>query len=119
VGPLDLVEQHGAPGPAAVRPRLAAAVLAELVSLRERSRLLYRVLVAGALLSVPLAAYVMVTPDVMERLRLLLAYFVSWPWPARRGGLDALRGDRYAPWVLVARRPWPSAPCSRWRARPA
>lgn len=80
--------------------------LAELVSLHERSRLLYRLLVAGALLSVPLAIYLMITPDVMERLRLIVAYLLA----ETVAGLavvvwSAMRGDRYAPWLLVAAAP--------------
>jgi diguanylate cyclase (GGDEF) domain len=75
---------------------------AEVVSLRERSRLLYRLLVVGALASIPLAVYLMVTPDVVERLRLIVLYVVG----ASAAGLGvlmwaALRGDRYAPWLLL------------------
>jgi len=80
--------------------------LAELVSLRERSRLLYRVLVTAGLVSLPLAIYLMITPDVMERLRLIVIYFLAETilgfgvvvW-------SALRGDRYAPWLLVGAAP--------------
>jgi len=80
--------------------------LAELVSLRERSRRLYRLLVAAGLVSLPLAVYLMVTPDVMERLRLIVLYFLAETvlglgvvvW-------SALRGDRYAPWLLVGAAP--------------
>lgn len=75
---------------------------AEIVSLRERSRLLYRLLVAGALASIPLAIYLMLTPDIVERLRLIIVYVVG----ASIAGLGvviwaALRGDRYAPWLLL------------------
>ena len=80
--------------------------LAELVSLRERSRLLYQLLVAAGLLSVPLAIYLMVTPDVMERLRLIVIYFLA-ETVAGFGVVvwSALRGDRYAPWLLVGAAP--------------
>ena len=76
--------------------------LAELVSLRERSQLLYRLLLTAGLLSLPLAVYLMITPDVIDRLRLIVAYFLA----ETIGGLgvviwSALRGDRYAPWLLV------------------
>jgi GGDEF domain-containing protein len=76
--------------------------LAELVSLRERSRALYRLLVCAAAVSVPLALYLMMTPDVMQRLHLIVGYFVA----ESVVGLGvvawaALRGDRYAPWLLV------------------
>jgi GGDEF domain-containing protein len=80
--------------------------LAELVSLRERSRLLFRLVVAAALLSVPLAIYLMVTPDMTGRLRLIVFYFVA----ETLLGLGvvvwtAIRGDRYAPWLLVGATP--------------
>jgi two-component system, sensor histidine kinase LadS len=93
-----------------VMPLFAIASLqlffAEVVSLRDRSRLLYRLLVAGAALSVPLAIYLVVTPNVMERLHLIVVYFVSATvvgygvviWAAQRG-------DRYAPWLLVGSTP--------------
>ncbi|GAB3774351.1 hypothetical protein GCM10028796_48540 [Ramlibacter monticola] len=80
--------------------------LAELVSLRERSRLLYRLMVTGGLLSLPLAAYMMSTPETIERMRFIIAYFVA----ETVAGLGvvawtALRGDRYAPWLLVGAAP--------------
>lgn len=80
--------------------------LAELVSLRERSRLLYRLLVTAALVSVPLSIYLMITPDVLERLRLIVIYFLA----ETIAGLgvvvwSAMRGDRYAPWLLVGAAP--------------
>ncbi|MEJ8835117.1 sensor domain-containing diguanylate cyclase [Ramlibacter sp. AN1133] len=80
--------------------------LAELVSLRERSRLLYRLLVTAGLVSLPLSIYLMITPDVMERLRLIVIYFLA----ETIAGLgvvvwSALRGDRYAPWLLVGSAP--------------
>jgi GGDEF domain-containing protein len=93
-----------------VMPLFAIASLqlffAEIVSLRERSRLLYRLLVAGGLVSVPLAIYLMATPDVMERLRLIVMYFLA----ASFAGLGvviwaARRGDRYAPWLLLGSSP--------------
>lgn len=75
---------------------------AEAVSLPQRSRITYRVLVAGAFASIPLAIYMMITPDVMERLRIIVFYVsgasiaglgvVMWAW---------VRGDRYAPWLLL------------------
>jgi two-component system, sensor histidine kinase LadS len=80
--------------------------LAELVSLRERSRGLYRVLLVAGLLSLPLSIYVMATPDAMERVRVIVTYFLAetiaalgvvvWAW---------IRGDRYAPWLLVGAAP--------------
>jgi len=75
---------------------------AEVVSLRERSRILYGVLLAMALAAAPLAIYMMVSPVGQERLGLLLAYVAI----ATCGGMGvtlwaALRGDRYAPWLLV------------------
>jgi two-component system, sensor histidine kinase LadS len=93
-----------------VMPLFAIASLqlffAEVVSLRERSRLFYRLLLAGAFISVPLAIYLMVTPDVMQRLQLIIIYFVT----ATVAGLGVviwatLRGDRYAPWLLVGSSP--------------
>lgn len=74
----------------------------EAVSLRERSRTAYRVLVAGALASIPLAIYIMVTPDVVERLRIII-FYVSGTTIAGLGVVvwAALRGDRYAPWLLL------------------
>jgi GGDEF domain-containing protein len=93
-----------------VLPLLASAsinlFLAEVVSLRERSRPFYRVLAATALLSLPLALYVMITPDAMERLRLMVVYCLA----SIGAGLGALawsarRGDRYARWLLVGALP--------------
>jgi GGDEF domain-containing protein len=93
-----------------VMPLFAIASLqiffAEVVSLRERSRLLYRLLVVGGLASIPLAAYIMMTPNVMERLNLILVYFLA----ATVAGIGVviwatLRGDRYAPWLLVGSSP--------------
>ena len=74
----------------------------EVVSLRERSRLLHRLLWIGALATVPMAIYLMVTPDVMERLRIIVVYTLA----AVAAGIGlvvwaALRGDRYAPWLLL------------------
>jgi two-component system, sensor histidine kinase LadS len=79
---------------------------AELVSLRERSRLLYRGVVLAALLSLPLAAYILITPDVMQRLYIIVAYIMGFTvvglgiviWAASRG-------DRYAPWLLLGSSP--------------
>lgn len=79
---------------------------AELVSLRERSRLMYRLLVVAAALSVPLAIYIMITPDVMQRLVIIVSYILGFTivglgmvvWAASRG-------DRYAPWLLVGSSP--------------
>jgi GGDEF domain-containing protein len=93
-----------------VLPLFAIASLqlffAEVVSLRERSRLLYRLLVVAALLSVPLSLYLMATPEVMERPHLIVAYYLA----AAAVGVGvvvwaALRGDRYAPWLLVGSSP--------------
>ncbi|HVE54403.1 MAG TPA: 7TM diverse intracellular signaling domain-containing protein [Ramlibacter sp.] len=75
---------------------------AEAVSLRQRWRLLHKIVVVGALASVPLAIYIMATPDVVERLRLIVFYVTG----ATIAGLAvvvwaALRGDRYAPWLLL------------------
>jgi GGDEF domain-containing protein len=91
-------------------PLLGAATLqlffAEVVALRQRSRLLYRLLVAGAVLSLPLAAYIVLTPNVMHRLYIIVGYIlvqtvmglgvVVWA---------ATRGDRYAPWLLLGSSP--------------
>ncbi|HEX7892116.1 MAG TPA: 7TM diverse intracellular signaling domain-containing protein [Ramlibacter sp.] len=79
---------------------------AEVVSLRERSRILYRALVAVAFCSLPLAAYIMFTPDVMQRLFIIVGYIMGFTlfglgmvvWAASRG-------DRYAPWLLVGSSP--------------
>lgn len=75
---------------------------AEAVSLRERSRLVYRLLVVGALASIPLAIYIMLTPNVVERLNIIIVYVTG----ATLAGLGvvvwaAIRGDRYAPWLLL------------------
>jgi GGDEF domain-containing protein len=75
---------------------------AEAVSLRQRWKLLYNIVVVGALASIPLAIYIMITPDVMERLRIIVFYVSG----ATVAGLAvvvwaALRGDRYAPWLLL------------------
>lgn len=80
--------------------------LAEVVSLRERSRLLYKLLVLGGLASIPLAIYLVLTPDVMDRLRLIVVFFIA----ATVAGLGvvvwaAIRGDRYAPWLLLGSSP--------------
>ena len=74
----------------------------EAVSLPQRSKLAYRALLAVSFASIPLAIYIMVTPDVMERLRIIVLYvsgasiaglgIVVWAW---------IRGDRYAPWLLL------------------
>jgi two-component system, sensor histidine kinase LadS len=89
-----------------VTPLFAIASLqvffAEVVSLRERGHRIYRAVVAGALASIPLAIYLMITPDVVERLNLIV-FYVSL---ASIAGLAvvvwaALRGDRYAPWLLL------------------
>jgi GGDEF domain-containing protein len=93
-----------------VTPLFAIASLqvffAEVVSLRERSRLLYRILVAIALASIPLAIYLPLTPNVVERLNLIVIYVVA----ASFVGLAvvvwaALRGDRYAVWLLIGSSP--------------
>lgn len=75
---------------------------AEVVSLRERWRRGYQVLVAGALASIPLAIYIIATPDVPQRLNIIIWYVTG----ASVAGLGvvvwaALRGDRYAPWLLL------------------
>jgi two-component system, sensor histidine kinase LadS len=75
---------------------------AEIVSLRDRSRFLYGVLLATALAAAPLAVYMMFSPDVNERLRLLVVYVIV----ATITGVgvtvwSAARGDRYAPWLLA------------------
>jgi GGDEF domain-containing protein len=89
-----------------VTPLFAIASLqvffAEVVSLPQRSRIFYRVLVAAALASIPLAIYIMITPDVMERLRIIVLYVCG----ASVLGLfvvvwAGLRGDRYAAWLLL------------------
>ncbi|MDB5899987.1 MAG: diguanylate cyclase [Ramlibacter sp.] len=89
-----------------VTPLFAIASLqvffAEVVSLPQRSRITYRVLVAAALASLPLAIYIMITPDVMERLRIIVLYVCG----ASVLGLfvvvwASLRGDRYAGWLLL------------------
>jgi two-component system, sensor histidine kinase LadS len=75
---------------------------AEIVSLRDRSRILYGVLLATALAAAPIAVYMMFSPDVDERLRVLVVYVVV----ATVAGVGvtvwaAVRGDRYAPWLLA------------------
>ena len=79
---------------------------AELVSLRERSRRLYRGILLAAAMSVPLALYIMITPDVMQRLLIIVAYILAFTVV----GLSivvwaASRGDRYAPWLLLGSSP--------------
>lgn len=79
---------------------------AEMVALRERSRLLYMLLLAGAMASFPLAIYITITPDVMERLYIIVGYILG----ETVAGLGivvwaAQRGDRYAPWLLVGSSP--------------
>lgn len=79
---------------------------AELVSLRERSRKLYRAVQFAAALSVPLAIYIMITPDVMQRLLIIVSYILGFTVV----GLSivvwaASRGDRYAPWLLLGSSP--------------
>lgn len=79
---------------------------AELVSLRERSRRLYRGVLLAAAMSVPLALYIMITPDVMQRLLIIVAYILAFTVV----GLSivvwaASRGDRYAPWLLLGSSP--------------
>jgi GGDEF domain-containing protein len=79
---------------------------AEIVSLRERSRLLYRLMLAVTLASIPLAIYIMVTPDVMDRLRIIV-FYVSGASIAGLGIViwAIMRGDRYAPWLLLGSSP--------------
>ena len=93
-----------------VLPLFAIASLqiffAEVVSLRERSRILYRMMLAGGLASIPLAIYLIITPVVQERLNWIVVYFLA----ATVAGYGvviwaALRGDRYAPWLLVGSTP--------------
>lgn len=93
-----------------ITPLFAIASLqvffAEVVSLRERSRWLYRFLVMVALFSIPLAIYLPLTPNVVERLNLIVIYVVG----ASAVGLGvvvwaALRGDRYALWLLIGSSP--------------
>ena len=79
---------------------------AEVVSLRDRSRLLYWLVFALAAASAPLAVAMMFSPEVEERLRMLVAYVML----ATASGLGvaawaALRGDRYAPWLLLGTLP--------------
>jgi GGDEF domain-containing protein len=81
-------------------------LLAELVSLRERSRVLYRLMLAAGMLAAPLAVYLVLMPDVMQRLQLAFSYILV----QAAAGLGvviwaALRGDRYAPWLLVGAAP--------------
>jgi GGDEF domain-containing protein len=93
-----------------VTPLFAMACLplffAEVVSLRERSRWLYRAMVFLALVSFPLAIYLPLTPNVVERLNIIVAYVVV----AGGAGLGivvwaAMRGDRYAWWLLIGSSP--------------
>jgi GGDEF domain-containing protein len=79
---------------------------AEMVSLRQRSRVLHRLLLAGAALSLPAAVYIMVIPDVQERVGVIVGYVLA----AVGAGFGvvvwaALRGDRYAPWLLLGASP--------------
>lgn len=79
---------------------------AEVASLRQRSRVLHRLLLAGAALSVPAAIYIMVIPDVQERVSVIVSYVLA----AVGAGFGvviwaALRGDRYAPWLLLGASP--------------
>jgi GGDEF domain-containing protein len=79
---------------------------AELVSLRERSRMMYRLMVAGALLSLPLAAYIILTPDVMHRLYVIVSYIMGFTVVGLAVVIwAASRGDRYAPWLLLGSSP--------------
>ena len=93
-----------------VLPLFAIASLqiffAEVVSLRERSRLLYRLLLAYGIASIPASLYIILTPNVMDRLNLIVVYFLG----AMAAGYGvviwaAMRGDRYAPWLLVGSTP--------------
>lgn len=93
-----------------VLPLFAIASLqiffAEVVSLRERSRLLYRLLLAYGIASIPASLYIVLTPNVMDRLNLIVIYFLG----AMAAGYGvviwaAMRGDRYAPWLLVGSSP--------------
>lgn len=88
----------------------AAAALqlffAEVVSLRNRWRTLFWMQVALAAAAAPAAVAMMFSPDVAERLRLLVAYLLL----AVASGVGAvawaaLRGDRYAPWLLLGTLP--------------
>ncbi|MCC2673487.1 MAG: diguanylate cyclase [Ramlibacter sp.] len=93
-----------------VMPLFAVASLqlffAEVVSLRDRSRVLYWLLLALAAASAPAAIAMMFSAEVAERLRLLVIYVVT----ASASGLGvaawaSLRGDRYAPWLLLGTLP--------------
>lgn len=95
---------------AQVMPLFAVSSLqlffAEVVSLRDRSRPLYWLLLVLAAASAPVAVAMMFSPGVAERLRLLVAYVIV----ATASGLGvaawaALRGDRYAPWLLLGALP--------------
>ena len=93
-----------------VLPLFAIASLqiffAEVVSIRERSRLLYRLLLIGGVASLPLACYLIITPNVMERLNLIVVYFLAATFAGYGVVIwAALRGDRYAPWLLVGSTP--------------
>jgi GGDEF domain-containing protein len=76
--------------------------LAEIVSLRERSRGCFRLLLAGTLAALPVAAGVIGSPDAAQRELVTLAYVVTGAL-ATLGAVawSALRGDRYAPWLLA------------------
>lgn len=79
---------------------------AEVVSLRDRSRVLYWLAVALAAASAPIAVAMMFSPDALERLQMMVAYVIT----ATAAGLGvaawaALRGDRYAPWLLLGTLP--------------
>lgn len=87
-------------------PMLAVASLqllvAEVVSLRERSRVLYALMLAAAFAALPLAAVMMLDADGAQRLPVLLTYVLG----ASVAGLAvtvwaAVRGDRYAAWMLL------------------
>ena len=79
---------------------------AEVVSLRDRSRPLYWMLLLVAAAAAPIAVAMMFSPEVAARLRLLTAYVIV----ATAIGLGvaawaATRGDRYAPWLLLGTLP--------------
>lgn len=77
-------------------------LVAEVVSLRERSRLFYALALAAAFAVLPLAAVMMLGDDGARRLSVLLTYVLC----ASIAGLAvtvwaAVRGDRYAAWMLL------------------